>query len=201
MEYLKVNNWEKFQHYKDRNPPWIKLHRELLTDYQFACLQDASKLHLVLIWLLASQTDNAIPCDSQYLKGVLHLEAEPDLNELINSGFLMREQDESEALAECKQVAMPETEAETETDAQSQMIAFATFWEAYPKKVDKKKAEKSFARLSKRKQDLAIADVKSGRFDNVEKKFIPHPTTYLNGERWDDEKVTPLRVGIGMPEV
>jgi len=27
---LRVKNWGKFQHYKDRNPPWIKLHRGLL---------------------------------------------------------------------------------------------------------------------------------------------------------------------------
>ena len=53
MNYLRVKNWEKFQHYKDRTPPWIKLYRDLLNDYEFSCLQDASKAHLMLIWLLA----------------------------------------------------------------------------------------------------------------------------------------------------
>jgi hypothetical protein len=28
-------NWGKFQHYKDRCPPWIKLHRDLLNDREF----------------------------------------------------------------------------------------------------------------------------------------------------------------------
>lgn len=28
--HFKVRNWEQFQHYKDRNPPWIKLHFALL---------------------------------------------------------------------------------------------------------------------------------------------------------------------------
>jgi hypothetical protein len=59
--YLRVKNWAEFQHYKDRNPPWIKLHRALLDDYEFARLPDASKAHLVLIWLLASQSDGRIP--------------------------------------------------------------------------------------------------------------------------------------------
>jgi hypothetical protein len=57
MNYLRVKNWTEFQHYKDRNPPWIKLHRTLLDDYEFSRLQDASKAHLMLIWLFASQKD------------------------------------------------------------------------------------------------------------------------------------------------
>ena len=76
MEYLKVKNWEQFQHYKDRSPPWIKLHRDLLRDYNFNCLQDASKLQLMLIWLLASQMDNKIPADAEYIKQQLCIKHE-----------------------------------------------------------------------------------------------------------------------------
>lgn len=114
--FLRVANWEEFQHYKDRNPPWIKLHRSLLTNYQFACLQDASKLHLMMIWLLASQTDNNIPADPKYLKNILNLESEPNLKELSQLGFLEGNGDASNVLAECKQLAMPEAEAEAETE-------------------------------------------------------------------------------------
>jgi hypothetical protein len=86
-----VKNWGEFQHYKDRNPPWIKLHRALLDDYEFSRLQDASKAHLVLIWLFASQLDGAIPEDSGFLKKKLGLDKEPDLNVLIKHGFLIPE--------------------------------------------------------------------------------------------------------------
>ena len=34
---LRILNWEKFQHYKVRRPPWIKLHHSLLDDYAFHC--------------------------------------------------------------------------------------------------------------------------------------------------------------------
>src|SRR5687768_18068275 len=51
------SNFESFQHYKDRAPPWIKLYNELLDDYEFGQLPDASKMHLVAIWLLASRSD------------------------------------------------------------------------------------------------------------------------------------------------
>ena len=57
--------WWKYQHYKlMRNPPWIKLHASTLEDYDFGRLQDASKMHLCAIWLLASRTENKIPWDS-----------------------------------------------------------------------------------------------------------------------------------------
>ncbi len=114
MHYLRVKNWEEFQHYKDRSPPWIKLHRDLLRDYEFSCLQDASKLHLMLIWLLASQMDNKIPADPDFIKCELKLKGDIDFKPLIDNGFLI---DDSNTLAGCKQSAMPETEAETEAEA------------------------------------------------------------------------------------
>ena len=27
--WIVIPNWEKFQHYTDRNPPWVKLYTEL----------------------------------------------------------------------------------------------------------------------------------------------------------------------------
>lgn len=103
--YLTVKNWEEFQHYKDRCPPWIKLHRSLLDDYDFSRLHDASKAHLLMIWLLASQQNGRIPNDPVFLKNKLGLEKSPDLEMLINQGFLCVEQDASNPLAESKQNA------------------------------------------------------------------------------------------------
>ena len=99
MNYLRVRNWEKFQHYKDRTPPWIKLHRDLLNDYKFSCLQDASKLHLILIWLLASQLDNRIPADPTWIARRINVNNKIDLNSLIKYGFLEPEHNASNALA------------------------------------------------------------------------------------------------------
>jgi hypothetical protein len=115
VRYLSVKNWEKYQHYKDRTPPWIKLHREVLDDYDMSCLQDASKLHLILIWVLASQLNNRIPDDPVWIGKKINATSKVNLKELIDKGFLLVEQDASNALAECS----PETEAyreETEED-------------------------------------------------------------------------------------
>jgi hypothetical protein len=105
LPYLKVKNWAEFQHYRDRNPPWIKLHRTLLDDYEFSRLQDASKAHLMLIWLFASQKNGLVPDDPSFLKRKLGLEKEPNLKLFIDHGLLIPEQDASNALAECEQVA------------------------------------------------------------------------------------------------
>lgn len=102
MNYLSVVNWDKFQHYKQRNPPWIKLHNDILHHYEYACLQDASKLLLIHIWLLASKTDNKIPNDPTWLQKTLGLDTTPDVNILIDSGFL---EYASNMLADCVQSA------------------------------------------------------------------------------------------------
>jgi hypothetical protein len=53
---LQPKNWAVFQHYKDRCPPWIKLHRDLLNDRAFMCLPLASKALAPMLWLLASES-------------------------------------------------------------------------------------------------------------------------------------------------
>lgn len=70
---------------------------------------------------------------------------------------------------------------------------FAEFWAAYPKKVKKPVAMKSFSRQVKDQQtlDLILTDLKRRKAaDEWAKqggKFIPHPSTYLNDRRWEDE--------------
>lgn len=65
-------------------------------------------------------------------------------------------------------------------------IGFDAFWEAWPKKVDKKKAETAWNRLTVEKQKRAMADFPS-RYSDTDAQFIPNPTTYIHGERWDDQ--------------
>lgn len=58
---LRIKNWSRHQHFKDRRPPWIKLYRELLDDHEWHSLDpEASKL-LVMLWLLASENEGKLP--------------------------------------------------------------------------------------------------------------------------------------------
>lgn len=152
MDYFTVKNWDKFQHYKDRLPPWIKLHRELLNNYEFTCLQDASKLHLMLIWLLASQTDNKLPADPAWLKNALHIDTEPDLEALFNAGFI---EIDSDLLAACKQVDIVETETE-----------------AYKQETDKKK--KGVKRFTPPSLDEIQSYITEKNYSVIAERFLNH---------------------------
>lgn len=70
---------------------------------------------------------------------------------------------------------------------------FPKFWKLYPNKVGKAAAQKAWAKL-KVTDDLfaLIADglakqVVSEGWVKDGGKFIPHPSTWLNGKRWEDE--------------
>jgi hypothetical protein len=49
--WIVIPNWERFQHYKDRTPPWIKVYPELLHNDAWLSLTDAQKGLLLTIWL------------------------------------------------------------------------------------------------------------------------------------------------------
>jgi len=95
LEYLTIKNFEKFQHYKERNPPWIKIHAKIFRDYEFSCLPDACKLQLILMWLLASQLDNKIPNNPEFIKQQIGVNGEIELEALILQGFLIVQTDDS----------------------------------------------------------------------------------------------------------
>ena len=112
---LRPKGWEKFQHYKDRCPPWIKLHRDLLNNRDFMSLPLASKGLAPLLWLLASESpDGSFDATTDELEFRLRIsrkEIEDAIKPLISSGFF-------ELLAGCYQVAIPETERERETETE-----------------------------------------------------------------------------------
>ncbi len=117
MNYIKIIGWEKFQHYKHRNPPWIKLHTSLLDNEEFECLQDASKLLLICLWLFAARKGNGeIPANISYLQKKLPVRKPIKLQPLIDAGFIECYQNDSGSLATCYTRDRAETETETETE-------------------------------------------------------------------------------------
>ena len=60
MSY-KIKDWNKFQHFKDRKPPWIKLYRDILDDLEWHELDPLAAKALVAIWLIASENDGCLP--------------------------------------------------------------------------------------------------------------------------------------------
>lgn len=77
---------------------------------------------------------------------------------------------------------------------------FESFWSLYPKKTEKKDAQRAWLKvpaaefpklMTRLKQFIAVDWL--GR----EKALIPNPATWLNGERWNDEIIPPARYTNG----
>ncbi len=72
---------------------------------------------------------------------------------------------------------------------------FNIFWKAYPRKVAKADAEKVFNKiyLNEHLLETMLTAIevakKSEGWQKENGKFIPHPATWLNGKRWEDEIV------------
>lgn len=68
---------------------------------------------------------------------------------------------------------------------------FDEFWDVYPKKKDKARASNIWIKknLNKKAEQIITAVVYQALndFQWQNKQYIPHPSTYLSGERWEDE--------------
>src|ERR1035437_242532 len=58
---LRIKGWERFQHFKDRKPPWIKLYPDLAGDLQWHELAGDDAKTLVMLWLIASEKLGELP--------------------------------------------------------------------------------------------------------------------------------------------
>ena len=73
------------------------------------------------------------------------------------------------------------------------LIGFDEFWKAYPRRVAKGAAMKSWNRIAP--NDILLDEIlkaieiqkRSSQWQKDGGQFIPHPSTWLNQMRWEDE--------------
>lgn len=205
MMKLRIKDFSKFQHFKDRNPPWVKLYRDILDDPDWHELDGESAKILVMLWLIASEDETKQGClpDSRKLCFRLRI-TEKVLEQAVIKLSHWLEHVDITVISDRYQPDAPErageeTETETETEhsspsaSESPDDSFAHFWEQYPKKVAKPQALKAWKKIKSRGHVLAelMAGLEqqkaSGDWRKEDGKFIPHPATWLNGRRWEDE--------------
>ena len=65
---------------------------------------------------------------------------------------------------------------------------FEKFWKVYPRKVAKKQAAKIFKKIQEKDHKNLLKGVVlfSEEKKNTDIQYIPHPSTWLNQERWMD---------------
>lgn len=191
MKTYKIKNWEKYQHYKDRCPPWIKLHWELLASKDWVMLDNASRVLAIAIMLIASRNDGIIVDDPEYIKRVAYLNEKPDISKLLEVGFITLLADASD----CKRLQAKDTQ---ETEAETEKIkeiykekvteySFEQFWNDYAKKIGLKKCKPIYDKISEPERLKIKETVKEYVDSHPDKNYLKHPETYLRNECWNDE--------------
>lgn len=183
---IKIKNWEELQHFKDRNPIWIKLYRRILDQRDIMTLSSDAFKFLVCLWLLASEDKD----QSGTLPSVEDMAWRVKLSEsrvkellkevdifLISDGY---QKDIPEKRRE-------ETEKETEKN-----YCFSDFWKIYPRKDSVKKAEQKFNLMSRKHGSVKVMEglkVFLPLFEISGSQFTPMAATWLNQERFLDDPV------------
>lgn len=83
---------------------------------------------------------------------------------------------------------------------------FVEFWSAYPKKVNKERAIAAWTKLN---PDKALIETILSAVENQKQndeswrrekgRYIPHPTTWLNGKMWENKLEVDMPVASGNP--
>lgn len=200
---LRVKDWNEFQHYKDRSPPWIKLHRTLLDNFEWHKLQDASKSLAMYLWLIASE--NPDPSSGIITEPVEKIafrirwdekKVLEGIKDLIRKGFFEEIEEARDLLSDRYHDATPETESEGETDKADKggfSKRFIEFWSLFPnqRKGNRNKALSAYVAAVKQKRAteeeihaglrryIESAEVKAG--------FAKGAAAWLNDDRWNSD--------------
>ena len=115
---MKIKHWSKFQHFKDRKPPWVKLYRDILDDLQWHELDPLAAKVLVMLWLIASEDEGRIP-NNKTLAFRLRL-TESKTKEIVTKLSHWLEQDDINTISDGYQLDLPETETETDKEKEKE---------------------------------------------------------------------------------
>jgi hypothetical protein len=79
---------------------------------------------------------------------------------------------------------------------------FDKFWAAYPRKVGKQKATESWGWIKDKPGTLELIlkalrwQIETEQWQKKDGQYIPHPVTYLNQHRWEDQPIAVKRKSL-----
>jgi hypothetical protein len=186
----RVKNWAKFQHFKDRRPPWIKLYRDILDDMNWHKLEPAAAKALVSLWLIASENDGQLP-DVETLAFRLR-KSDSEIRAIVISLSHWLEHDDNSVTSTRYQVDAPERETERETEKEEKPAAVASARPPNRKKSLKTGMPDGFS-ISERVRAWASEKGYSNldaHLDAFRRKASAKGYTYVN---WDDAFMEAIR--------
>lgn len=114
QRWIEIPNWDRFQHYRDRRPAWVKAYVSLLTNVDYRALTGHQRAVLLGIWLMYASNSSRLAVDTASLTRAIGLRvSEKTIDALEQAGFVRivlapRYQEASDLLA-------PKTETERES--------------------------------------------------------------------------------------
>ena len=230
--FLRVRNWEKYQRNKtgDRSDaerkaagkaplPWLVVHHRYLDDFDLMSLSLETRAISLMFLMLARRTFNQIPDDPARLAfwfKCSKVNITRSIGELLEVGWLQRVvQTGTRRDTELSRIgAYSDSDSDSDSDRDKEhcppggerRVQFEHFWTAYPRKTAKKRAKEAWSRLKVTEDRwqtmLAALEVQKDSEQWQDPRLIPHPATWLNGHRWEDEPpedaggyFTPIVVG------
>ena len=94
------------------------------------------------------------------------------------------------------QSLLPEVEGEGEVEVEGEkptpsLTSFASFWAAYPRKEGKPAAERAWRKVKDSEGAAVLTSLerwkKTAQWTKDQGRYIPHPATFLNQRRWEDD--------------
>lgn len=88
-QWVVIPNWDRFQHYSDRDPAWIKVYRSLMTNPDFLGLTGHQTGVLCRLWLEYAASNGQARADTRSMSRQLSLKVSTEtLDALKAAGFL-----------------------------------------------------------------------------------------------------------------
>jgi len=87
--WIEVTHWDRFQHYRDRNPPWVKNYIQLLHDSNYLSLTGHQRAVLHGLWLEYAASNRQVRAEVRLLTFRLSLKVSlATLAVLESAGFI-----------------------------------------------------------------------------------------------------------------
>ena len=194
---MQIKNWQSFQSYRDRRPPWIRLHRDLLDNYEYQSMSAEARATLPMLWLLAAE-------DHDPVSGMIHLTSEQiafrlrkvtkivtkAIKEIASAGFISVDvtcycprcnSSVTNPLRNRYESVTPETETEAETE---------TELDAKKTNPERRKSQPKPAYLAPPTEEEFRAYCRQKNMAHVASHIWDHYT--LSNPPWHDSRGTPV---------
>ena len=87
--WIEIPRWAKFQHYRDRDAPWIKVYRRLLHDPDWLRLSAGERALLLCVWLEYASSNGSVPLAPGWCRARFNLRTTwAQLERLRDAGFI-----------------------------------------------------------------------------------------------------------------